>query len=89
MTKAQERMWENYKMATAQELHQVYGSYSAAKAEAMNYCKRLQNELGGWDGRICSANTFQFTYAFQYKDGAGDVCLCYITKSADRKFLIA
>lgn len=89
MTKAQEMMWSNYKNASATDLWQVYGRHSQAKDEAMAYCRGLQYKMGGHDGRICSANTYQFSYAFQYEDEAGDVCLCYITRDNVRKFCIA
>lgn len=88
MTKAQEALWNTYKRATATDLWQVYGSFSHKKAESMDHCRRLQYELGGHDGRICSANSYKFSYGFQYEDEAGDVCLCYITKDNVRKFCI-
>lgn len=89
MTKEQERFYESYNRATATNLYEVYGTHSRAKDEAYNYCRRLQYEMGGHDGRICSANTFQFTYAFQYEDADGDTCFCYITRDNVRKFCIA
>lgn len=89
MTLYQRGLYSNYQRATATELWQVYGRHSAAKDEAMQYCRRLQSEMEGYDGRICSANTFSFTYAFRYKDADGQECLCYITKAQDRRFPLA
>ena len=86
MTKAQKTMVENYKRATATDLWQVYGTFSESKSRAMDYCKELQYQMNGFGGRICSANTFQFTYAFQYIDADGDSCLCYITKAHNKMF---
>ena len=86
MNKFQRGLYSNYLRATATELSQVYGSHSAAKDAAMGYCRRLQSEMDGRDGRICSANSFSFTYAFRYTDVDGRECLCYISKAYDRKF---
>ena len=88
MTKAQAALFGTYKRATATDLWQVYGRYSRAKAEAMARCRQLQYELGGFDGRICSANSFNFSYAFLYENCDGDICLCYITKEHVRRFFI-
>ena len=89
MTKKQEGMLRAYENATATELWQVYGIYSQAKVNALRYCRELQARLNGHDGRICSANTFQFTYAFKYEDfDTGHMCLCYCTAANDYKFAI-
>ena len=88
MTKANKGYYENYKRATATALYDVYGTYSAAKARGYAYCRELQYNMGGYDGRICSANTFQFTYAFQYVNETGKKCLAYITARHNRFFEI-
>lgn len=89
MTKKQEGMLKSYKRATATDLWQVYDSWSQAKANALDYCHDLQRRLDGYDGRICSANTYQFTYAFRYVDvDTGHMCLCYCTAANDYKFAI-
>ena len=88
MKKQYEGLYENYKRATAKELREVYGTYSQKKEEAMRDCKELQYNMNGYDGRICSANTFQFTYAFQYVNESGRRCLAYITAAHNRYFEI-
>lgn len=89
MTKKQEAMLQAYERATATELHDVYGRFSKAKVNAMEYCKALQRRLQGYGGKICSANTYQFTYAFKYPDfDTGKTCLCYCTAVNDYKFPI-
>ena len=88
MTKAQSAMYRAYSRATATDLWEVYGRFSTAKAQAMKTCRKLQEELEGWGGRICSAGPYFFSYAFLYKDSAGDVCLCYVTKSYTHQFCI-
>ena len=50
------------------ELYDVYGSFSAEKARAMADCKRWYLEDNGYNFHICSANTFQFTVAWEYTD---------------------
>ncbi len=88
MKKQYERFYNQYKMATARELHDVYGRCSYAKEKAMQDCKELQYNMNGYDGRICSANSFQFTYAFQYVNESGKHCLAYITAAHNRYFEI-
>lgn len=88
MKKQYEGFYNQYKRATAKELHDVYGKYSPAKVNAYKYCRKLQENMGGYDGRICSANTFQFTYAFQYINESGKNCLAYITAAQNRYFEI-
>lgn len=69
-------------------LHEVYGRFSNAKCNAMEYCERLQRERNGYGGKICSYNTFMFTYGFKY-DADDGTHLMYITPSYDYDFLIA
>ena len=88
MRKQCEGFYENYKRATARTLSDVYSRYSRAKENALQYCKELQYNMNGYDGRICSANTFQFTYAFQYMNESGKHCLAYITRDNNRYFEI-
>lgn len=77
----------NYDNAKYKELWQCYGRCSNAKYKAMEYCKRLQHEKRGYDGRITSFNTFQFSYAFQFVEpDTGAIKLMYITKAHDREF---
>ena len=53
-----------YNASTATELYHVYGSYSAAKARAMVWCKDKAARIGIGSVRIISHNTMQFTVAF-------------------------
>lgn len=58
-------------------LDEVYGSYSDAKAYVWEHCERLCNELEGHDLCITSANTFVFTAQFEFdnpEDGRPMVC---------------
>ena len=88
MTKKQEQLLDNYNRASATELRQVYNSWSDKKERAFKECIEKMSAYEGYDGRICSANTWMFTYAFKYRDGYGHTCLCYITPSTDYEFII-
>ena len=81
-------LYENYKRATATELWQVYGRYSVEKIKALQECKELQYNMGGYDGRICTHSAYLFSYAFRYINESGRQCLAYITKGNKRFFEI-
>ena len=82
MTQRNREIVERYERETATTLWEVYGRYSQAKANAYDYCRRLQYEKGGHGLRILGANCFMFTAAFRYEvDGVP--YLMYITKNAD------
>lgn len=85
MTKEQERMYNTYRRARATDLHQVYGKFSNEKYQAFLECLCWKKDYNGYDGRITSANSWQFSYAFKYwKDGKE--WLFYITKNHNRTF---
>ena len=93
MTKKQKEMYESYKRAFNRgpktELREVYGNYSHAKQEALDYCKSLQSRLNGYDGTIVGHSAHFFSYAFKYADfNTGNMCLCYCTHANDYKFAI-
>ena len=74
-----------YNRATASELWEVYGSYSHAKARAMNRCRRLCADLDGWGLRILSHTSRTFTVGFEFPDPVtGEICFAYITRDYDR-----
>ncbi len=83
MTKANAAIVRSYNNSTARNLYDVYGTFSAAKIPAFDYCRSLCYKSGGRDLRILSANTFQFTAAFRF-EMSGEPYLMYITKSCDR-----
>lgn len=49
-----------------EDLSDVYGRYSSAKAEAMKDCKETKNAESGWDFRIISYNTNFFSVAWDF-----------------------
>lgn len=73
-----------YERSTETELWEVYGTFSQAKQNAMEYCKNLQYKLNGQYGVIIGYCSTQFSFAFQF-EFEGKKYLCYITKSHDYK----
>lgn len=69
--------------SSAKELYQVYGSYSQAKENAMNYCKEMMKKYEGYDLRIISHNSNVFSVGFIFKDD-GKKIFAYITRDYDR-----
>ena len=49
------------------ELWNVYGSFSQAKQNALDYCHGLQFDCEGFRGRIVSKCTSYFTYGFIFE----------------------
>lgn len=85
MDKTMRTAYEAYKNAEHSELWQVYGKYSDEKENAHKYCMWLMKQLGGWRGRIISANTFIFTFGFEFiNPETGAVSFAYITPTYDR-----
>ena len=85
MDKTMRTAYEAYKASASSELWQVYGRYSDSKENAYKYCLWLMDKLDGWDGRIISANTFIFTFGFEFiNPETGAVSFAYITPSYDR-----
>ena len=84
-TKEACRITEMYENSSARTLADVYGRYSAKKAEAFASCQRLMAEHNGEDLRILSSNTFIFTAAFtMWSEETGEALLMYITPSRDK-----
>lgn len=79
MTKQQERMYTNFTKATATCLREVYKAWSAEKELAFNRCFTEYNAMDGIAWRICSANTYDFVFAFTYPHDDGTVHLRYHT----------
>ena len=62
------------------ELYNVYGYFSARKAGAFEYCKRLRYALNGTNGHITSHNSQFFCYAFEFVNpNDGVIEIAYIT----------
>lgn len=70
--------------SSAKELYQVYGSYSQAKVNAMEYCKEMMEKYNGYDLCIISHNCNVFSVGFIFKDDDGKKIFAYITRDYDR-----
>ena len=79
MTKAQRVMLDNYRRSTARTLDDIYGNYSANKARAFRDCEWRRKQREGFDARIPTHNQQVFTYAYQFVDLDGCICLHYET----------
>lgn len=66
---------------TQKTLYDIYKTVSHNKVKAYNDCLILCRELNGHDYKVCSGNTFNFTFAFRYTDTTGKEMLCYMTAS--------
>ena len=74
----------SYNMATARNLFDCYASVSRAKVAAFNSCMDFMKRMHGYDSRICSFNSFSFSFAFRFKDETtGGEKLMYITRDND------
>lgn len=63
----------------------VYGSYSVFKAQAERYCRELCRKYNGYDFRIASYNTMQFTVTFKFIEPVtGEIMIAYITRSYNK-----
>ena len=87
MTKKEQAMYNRYCSANVSMLCEVYGSWSSAKEYAYAHCLDRQRHYNGYDGRITSANTNFFCYAFRYQTNDGER-LRYMTGRNNYDFLI-
>lgn len=78
------KQYPYYQQSYANDLSNVYGRYSPAKAQAWHYCENLMAKHDGWGLRIISHNVFMFTAGFLFRDPETDALkFMYITKTAD------
>lgn len=71
-----------YRMTDDTELYYVYGSFSRAKVNAWENCKKVCREYEGKGLRILSHNPWQFTAGFLFTDKeTGKKKIAKITKS--------
>ena len=85
MNKTMQAAYERYEESTDTELWQVYGRYSHAKRNAMEYCRELCYKLDGHGLRIISHNTMCFSVGFEFTNPTnGAECFAYITRDNNR-----
>ncbi len=83
MTKKQECIYNRYLNSTDYELRHVYGRWSDAKENAMDYCKSQMYKRNGNCLRIISHNAMVFTVGFTFTDEDGSEKFMYITRDND------
>ena len=82
---AAEFAYSGNKWNVCRTLDEAYGRYSTAKARAYEYCRRLYDEMGGFDFVISSHNCMVFSVCFKFiDDETGVLCYAYITRDYDR-----
>lgn len=75
------RRWQN---SSVINLNHAYERFSQAKANAWEYCERLEAKFTGTGLRIISHNGWQFSAGFTGVDpDTGEVMFMFITKSKD------
>jgi hypothetical protein len=80
--------YEQYQKSNATQLYHVYGTFSANKQRAIEYCFNLAAQYGAFGrGRILSHNSMVFSYGFigEYENRPA---FFYITRDYDRYIFI-
>lgn len=76
------RIKHQFNCSEVASLDQVYGRYSQAKRNAIDYCYAREREFDSYDGVITGHNSMTFSYAFTGWC-EGKLYLIYITKCHD------
>lgn len=82
MTKKQNLIYNRWCNSSDYELRHVYGRWSDAKENAMEYCKAQMYGRNGHGLRIVSHNVNVFTVGFKFEED-GKEKFMYITPSKD------
>ena len=70
-------------------LDDVYKTYSREKVVAYNYCRRLCEDLDGWNFAITSANTFCFSVMFDFAHPkTGELMRAHITRGYNHAYYL-
>lgn len=78
-----------YINGTMTSLYDAYKSFSPAKVQAWDYCRRLCYERGGHGLKVLTANTFRFTAGFTFEDReTGECKFMYITPNYNTEISI-
>lgn len=85
MTKEQNTIIMNHSRSHARVLQDVYTSWSWKKQSAYDYCRDCMTEKEGYDFKIISSNSFQFTCGFYFYEGDKEM-FKYFTASRELEF---
>lgn len=70
-------------------LADVYDSWSSAKQNAYDNCKRMSNALGGWDFCITGSNCMCFTVMFDFEHPeTGELMRAKITRDYNHLYYL-
>ena len=87
LNKREKNFQDAYFKSSNYSLFDAYESVSRKKWEAWEHCEALCKEHGGWDLKVISHNSWQFTAGFEFTNPAtGAIALCIITKSDEFAF---
>jgi hypothetical protein len=70
-------------------LYDLYKQPSNYKHIAYRYCRKMFDDLNGYDFRIIGGNCMAFSVGFKYKKDNGQEMFVYITKDYDREMVVA
>ena len=82
VTQHAKRIYDSFCNSSDSSLDEVYGRYSQAKRNAIEYCYAREREFGAYDGVITGHNSMTFSYAFTGRC-EGKRYLVYITQCGD------
>lgn len=78
MTKEQERIYNIYKASKYYNLSDVYARPSTSKIQAYDKCLMEMCEMDGYEMRILTFNTFQFTCAYRYDESRNGLLITHL-----------
>lgn len=87
LNKREKSFQDAYLRSTDNSLFDAYDNVSKAKWKAWEHCEAVCKEHDGWDLKVISHNSFQFTAGFEFENpSTGAVSLYIITKSDEFAF---
>lgn len=87
LNKREKNFQHAYMRSNDYSLFDAYKNVSREKFRAWEHCEVLCKENDGWDLKVISYNSFQFTAGFEFTNPeTGAVSLCIITKSDEFAF---
>ena len=87
LNKREKSFQDAYLSSTDNSLFDAYDNVSKAKWKAWEHCEAVCKEHDGWDLKVISHNSFQFTAGFEFENPAtGAIALYIITKSDEFAF---
>lgn len=79
INKRYREIYERYKDSWANDLYDVYGSFSRDKLNGYNDCRELQQELNGFNFKIIGACSTNFSCGFEYFNRYNKKMFVYMT----------